>query len=836
MNPLLRKELRLLLPAWLVALAAATTPIWVGPDYEGVAMTLFGAGVLCVGLAPFGQEMTYGTFSLLLVQPEDRRRLWNLKAWLSAMALLSAWGVLVLSLWWNCSRSSRPLIGSSRDFEMTCGMCGMWTLAAYAGGLWTTLLLRDMIGAFFVSFLAPMAVLMATLLPLSHWIQTDGQMATGVFSVLAVYSVVAFWLGRKLFLLAEDIPWSGASQALPAAWGAPVRMVLRMVSTGFTKKCGPRAAFARKELQLQEFALVLVVGLVLGHLAAIWARHFYPANSESAARVLLDVAWIFWLIVPLVAGSVAVAQERRLNTHEGQLCVPFSTRNQFVIKFAMAMVVGIGLGGVVPALLEIGAREYGFANQLNQSAVLEFLVGIATGTALISFYASTLTNGLLPAFATTICLALGVVAAWNRFSSFNFWHRSIFICMAWPVMTATLVWLAYRNYKSLWAGWRLWFGNLGCAGAAFASVALLSCGIYNRPWELLFALEPPHGAARIAGPGHATIVDSFAGPAILLPDGRLWIGHRDINSRTRISGAFADGSNWVSLAAIYQGAGGAAAIKSDGTLWNVSAAAAISQIGSDSDWRKIVGNWSLFFALKRDGTAWEWGYVEDRHPLRSAVPYVAEPARVGNDPDCADIFAWSSGSPLKVVKNNGTICTLEEIQEHGPGRAPPRSHSEFKPWDLDLAGTNWTSLEGGPEWGLALGIRSDGSLWAEGNIPAPLFGIAAQPGGQDTAVRVGEKSDWAQLSASGVHLVALESNGTVSVMDRNFRAWHPSKYSDWIGAAAEFQDTWALAGDGTLYCWRENLEERNFDGPFLDRPWLRVTRRPIVAFNILDSK
>ena len=72
----------------------------------------------------------------------------------------------------------------------------------------------------------------------------------------------------------------------------------------------------------------------------------------------------------------------------------------------------------------------------------------------------------------------------------------------------------------------------------------------------------------------------------------------------------------------------------------------------------------------------------------------------------------------------------------------------------------------------------------------------------------------------------------------HFQTNHPSKQTDWIAASAGFQFTWALAADGTLCCWEENLVETILykDGRISTGPLLRVTRRPIVAVNILDSK
>ena len=54
MSVLVRKELRLLLPAWIAALAAGTMPVWVGRDALAVAVLCFGLTALFLGLTPFG--------------------------------------------------------------------------------------------------------------------------------------------------------------------------------------------------------------------------------------------------------------------------------------------------------------------------------------------------------------------------------------------------------------------------------------------------------------------------------------------------------------------------------------------------------------------------------------------------------------------------------------------------------------------------------------------------------------------------------------------------------------------------------------------------------------
>ena len=101
MNPLVRKEIRLLLPAWVAALVAATMPLWPWQNVRDAWFPwffVFNAAILALALSPFGQEMSYGTFSLLLVQPEERKRFWRIKTGLLAIAMLSAWALFFLCL------------------------------------------------------------------------------------------------------------------------------------------------------------------------------------------------------------------------------------------------------------------------------------------------------------------------------------------------------------------------------------------------------------------------------------------------------------------------------------------------------------------------------------------------------------------------------------------------------------------------------------------------------------------------------------------------------------------------------------------------------------------
>jgi ABC-type transport system involved in multi-copper enzyme maturation permease subunit len=809
MTPLVRKEIRLLLPAWIAALAVMTMPVWPWQDFEFVSPGFFGAAILALALAPFGQEMSYGTFGLLLVQPEERRRIWNIKTGLLAVALVSAWTLFALCLW-----SSRGLAGHA-DWAAWLTMSALMTLLAFSGGLWSTLLLRDIVASFVCAFSVPTIICAVILATVGHWVDPhyeSNRFLTILCCVLAGYVAAGFWWARRLFLGAQDVVWTGGQISLTAVRG----MSLRWLAFEFKGRQNRWTALVKKELQLQEATMALIPLLALLYLAALAIHHFAPMWIDQ--EFISGAVPSLWLAaVPLVIGCVAVAEERRFNTLDSLLCLPISKRASFTVKLAVALALGIVLGGVIPwVLLGMGGVR---PNDFDLQKAVE-VAAVITG---VAFYASTMSRGLLQAVPTALCIAVLMGMAVTLYMRFCFAVGGDFVftlavfLLAWPAMTLTFVWLAFQNYKRLQIGWRVWVGNLTRAGAVFSCVTLVASAIFDRPWELFQSLEPRHGPARLNGTGRAGIGIWESNLCVLLPDGRLWIGEKD-RSLKSISGGFVRGSNWVEMAAGFEGA---VAIQSDGTLWRLRTASDIRQIGSDSDWKKIAGNLHFFQALKQDGTLWIASYIDN---------FIADPVRVGDDSDWVDVFALFEERAM-FVKRDGSKWGWKTYPIGAHGHRLLNARLERIRWNME--GTNWSSMAG---WYPILGIRTDGSLWASGDLPSKIFGEKVRPGWYPKAVRVGTKSDWVTINGHW-HWVALKADGTLWTMEEwsaSGQTKRPSQYADWLAATQCGRLTWALAKDGTLSCWNEFDWEAYSTG--MGKIILGPTRRPIFSGNILDEK
>jgi hypothetical protein len=800
MNPLIRKETRLLLPAWMAALVAATLPVWPWLNTnDGAWWLIFGLAILALPLSPFGQEMSYGTFGLLLVQPEERRRFWRIKTGLLAVALVSAWALFALCLW------NSPAWLGHNDCARWLEVSALMTLLAFSGGLWSTLLLRDIGISFFCACIIPALIGAATLLSVGHWIDPESNRFFSILCcVLAAYAAAGFWWARRLFLGAQEVAWSGGQISLTSVRGVS----LRWLAFEFKGRQNRWTALVKKELQLQEAAMVLIPLLALLHLAAL-AIHYFAPQRIPGDVVFNAIPFICMIVVPSVVGCVAVAEERRLNTLDSLLCLPVSKCASFAVKFVVALVLGIVLGGVIPwILIRIGGARV-------EVFPLHAAVMIAAMITGVAFYASSMSRSVLQALTTAFCIPMLIMIIFGlclkymfEFSIMASQCYSTITVLVWPAITLTFLWLAFRNYNRLQIGWRVWVENLTRTSAVFGCVMLTSIAIFDRPWELFQSLEPRHGPARISGAGRANIGVSESGLCVLLPDGRLWAGERDRSAKS-ISGGFAPGSNWVEMAA---GSEGAVAIRSDGTLWRIRSTSDMRQIGSDSDWKKIAGNDNWFQALKHDGTLWIATYV---------THFIAAPVRVGNDSDWADIRAGI------FVKRDGSKWVWEgsPIGAHGQRFLSAR----LVQFHRNVEGISWSSVAG---WDLRLVIRTDGSLWVSGIHPSKIFGEKVRPGRHGEALRVGTKSDWVALSG-GRPCVALEADGTFWTMEFD-QSKRPSKYTDWLAATERYGDTWALAGDGTLSCWNEFAWQKFSTG--MGEIILGPTRRPVLSCNILDKQ
>src|ERR1041384_6609780 len=167
--------------------------------------------------------------------------------------------------------------------------------------------------------------------------------------VLAGYSIAGFFWARRLFMRAQDVHWTGGTIAMPGWLKMPRRLARNEAKQGLR----PRAALFAKEFQLHLPHFVIAGVIAVAHLGMILARKAGSGFPDSRLlEFLTGQFWVLWLVMPLLIGCTAVAEERKLGTLEVQLCLPARRRTQFATKFLVALLLALFFGAVVPMLFE----------------------------------------------------------------------------------------------------------------------------------------------------------------------------------------------------------------------------------------------------------------------------------------------------------------------------------------------------------------------------------------------------------------------------------------------------------------------------------------------------
>lgn len=827
MNAFVKKEIRLLLPnfgfACVLALAGVFFPD--NPDnvFNSIIYALSGlacpAAAVMLALSSFGGEVSAGTFSNLLAQPISRLKIWETK-----IALLAAALVVVVALWLatfliSVFFHSGPShgIGGWLDLLTLVSMTGV---VVFSGGLWTVLLLRQVAAAFWFTLLVPGVLLMIVMALVSG--ESDAFITAISVSVLGLYSLAGFFFARRLFLRAQDLQWSGGTIVMPE-----MRGLARFKSAGgAVRTWRPRAALWRKEFMLHQSQFVMAFVLVVLHLGVLALPHFYDLSKSRDLKFILEIFWGLWLVMPMLVGAAAVAEERKLGTLGSQFCLPVKLRTQFAIKFRIAMLLSVLFGVVMPLLLE-GTRilpntHFGF-NPLLAVNGMDFLMGSHNQTPTgqffflyclfnldpllplftlliltmaiggISFYASTLTRNTLQALAPAVLgvvLTAFIIISINDPNSLGLhfpWRGWLIYFTGVPMFAITLVGLSYRNFKHLNPGGKVWLQNAFVFAAALAFVIVTTSAIYFRAWEKLTPFEPAHGAARLSLANQPVLNNQWGSISVRLADGKIWAVEQlsyngainpvalflgNMRMMSLGNGHFYNGSNWVRVLVTYRNE--RVGIKTDGTLWVSEKPARFERLPG--------GGWKVTKAgdLVRFGSETNWN---------SVVQHGLEMLLVKNDG-----ALWHWGGP-----------TNWNFKKAWPGL------KSFTPQRLGME-TNWSevfSLENQPCL-----RKTDGSVWTTwNNEPSSWPIVKVEPGFSIQRAAYLENGAWRSTTTIGMFKLGIRDSGTFRIraeerLNQELRIyeWNAAKLqfgtdTNWLAVAGGGQKSVTLKNDGTLWLW-----------------------------------
>ncbi len=851
MNPFIKKEILLMLPAWLAVLVLEAGLPWMLNDNDPAFEILpyfFFLGAIVLSICSFGREFSSGTFQMLMAQPIERRRIWRTKMVILAVGSALIFLAYYLSCTWKFSTcvidyNVRQLMIIAA-YHNSMAVSPIIGLVALIGGLWTTLLFRQVATGFWATLLTPagLATLVFYFIPAHASAQTF-YLVLGITAV--AYILAGLWMARQLFYSAQDIGWTGGIISL-SRW----RYFENRSATPTNKrKFRPMIAMLQKEFQLHAITLIGAFALLVLQITAFFVRaHYLKINRNSDVVAETDFLWCLWLLIPLTIGCTAVAEERKPGILDNQFCLPVSKRSQFILKFVPAIILGVLLGGVLPLALETMAGSFGAPNEMftatnDTHQIFGWVIlYLSLGFSLAGFYGSTLAKNFLQALSIAIavivsCAMLGpAVNAVNHMIGrlfFNYpeypWFyfnayapgipMELFLIIASIIVPFALICISYLNFSHAFDTRHAWRRNCLTLAGAIISIALMAKGIYYRPWELLSPIGPAAGPARLSSQAPAQISAEFYHNAsadeylfsAVLPDGRLWIKYYNQNDDTLLRShalqefqQFEDGSNWVAAAAGNQGILG---IRADGTLWHVqrviwidgSARINLSQVGGEAGWSQVAATGQGYLVLKRNGTLWTWGKVVTATMgspgYTSTVFKFADPERFGADTNWTKI---TPGPLVHLEKKDGSRWEMEEDWGHTPVHRYliPIHEADRMLW--------------GPE------IKADGTLWFHFHpyqLEPGLHPITRDMVNSLVAVQLGSDTKWKSVIIDDrwpPHVLALRNDGTLwkwGFLSHNHfdiaqaRPTQLGSYSGWITLVPLNVGGIALAADGSLWEW-----------------------------------
>jgi len=212
------KEIRLLLPAWLLTIALTFVPAFfkgIGSDW---AVLFLAPGCAMIAACSFGPEFSYGTLPSLLSQPIERRRIWFEK--------ISTLIVMLLPL----------IVGALLVYFGTIRKPTYWLLliipiCAVCSTPFYTLLTRSTIGSVVLSLGAPFLIFLgggALVLWVLRINGIPGDRPVDQAERILAYSVLSYFTltltSYCIVLYAAGLFWTARRRPIPgaAAWAALV--------------------------------------------------------------------------------------------------------------------------------------------------------------------------------------------------------------------------------------------------------------------------------------------------------------------------------------------------------------------------------------------------------------------------------------------------------------------------------------------------------------------------------------------------------------------------------------------------------------------------------------
>ncbi len=451
MHARLMKETRELLPIFVGTLLLIVVPylIWHG-NAEPFGYIAFGLGCAVLGACSLGNEFQHRTLSLLLSQPISRSVQWRDKMLVLGAGIGTSLAVLV-----GCQLVYCGVPGDEAPLVLAlvglCALCG----APY----WTLVCRRALVGMACAAGV-PTSLLGVYALVTARLFADEAAVVSSAVILIILYCAVVFSRGYARFKSLEDYDRTARELSLPASLEAVLAQPLASVSSHFR---GPFASLLKKEFRLQQVSFLVAGGFFL---LAVVGFCLMPLYRELGQAVVGGDLGQFVLLLPLIAGAIAVAEEKGWDLADWHLTLPPSALQQWSAKMLATLTTSLALGLLLPAalLLASGAVFEPHGSRVSlppfpalAACVLGQLLVTSVAAYSASFSKSTL-RAILAAFGMIVA-SLGILWLTGTWVSSAFGELELdfhenqlnlvppVLCVGLLLMLCLTQWFAWSNFR-----------------------------------------------------------------------------------------------------------------------------------------------------------------------------------------------------------------------------------------------------------------------------------------------------------------------------------------------------------------------------------------------------
>jgi hypothetical protein len=436
--------------------------VWPSRTITDLGLFAYVVGTFAVGAQSMGHEFAGRTLSVLLAQPTDRRRLYAIKFAVAAIMIV-ALAAFAGSLLWRVWEPDAPLIP-----------IGLPVLGALFFATFFTLVTGSALAGMVMGATLPMTVWLAMVM--AGWFAmglpqeaTTGFVFEWVFVAATVVCPLIAVAGWHRFVTLE-VTDTGAQ-----GWHFP-----HLLWRSRQRRPAPLAALVIKELHLQQLSMAIALLYLVTWPAGLLLRRMAP----SLVVLPLEAMMLFYSVgLAIAIGAMASAAERQMGTRDQQLLQPIAAWRQWLVKVAVTMTLALLLGFAMPALLIGDGPGVGLLSVAgNLSTVIVLLVAG-------SLYLSSLSNSGVVAMAWTlpagmVALILGQAAGRITLRAFGVPLEDpdtivFLVRTVTALLVPLLLWLAFRNHRSLERRVQTALGQLALVGVAGTAALALAAWILS---------------------------------------------------------------------------------------------------------------------------------------------------------------------------------------------------------------------------------------------------------------------------------------------------------------------------------------------------------------------